>query len=351
MYDPFENLKGLIVGRIPRHDSPPDFRVDLENECVYVRFARTLTTAEIARYADGLRKHPEFKESWSEIVDLRSVEDFQITPDETIALADTIDPFSLSSRRAFIVANDLQFHSARMQQVLRSPSKSIGIFENMADAERWVHTRVPPTHQAPAPRCFRSRSDLRLSPTQPHESAPPPRESAVKSGADVSANLVPVKPLCPLIGRTAELDRILHILGCRNGKNPVLVGELGVGKRTIVGGLAQRISEGYVPSFLIEKTVLELDLPPWDAIGSAWFDKFHSALPRAAQAGAILVVDELHTPIDGIFGRNSSHLQEILKRAKSVADHGLLEDCFQPVHVHPGTEADTADVLRGIKNI
>jgi len=106
-----------------------------------------------------------------------------------------------------------------------------------------------------------------------------------------------------------------------------------------------------VPSFLIEKTVLELDLPPWDAIGSAWFDKFHSALPRAAQAGAILVVDELHTPIDGIFGRNSSHLQEILKRAKSVADHGWLEDCFQPVHVHPGTEADTADVLRGIKNI
>jgi len=204
---------------------------------------------------------------------------------------------------------------------------------------------------------------------QPHESAPPPRERAVKSGADVSANLVPVKPLCPLIGRTAELDRILHILGCRNGKNPVLVGELGVGKRTIVGGLAQRISEGYVPSFLIEKTVLELDLPPWDAIGSAWFDKFHSALPRAAQAGAILVVDELHTPIDGIFGRNSSHLQEILKRAivsgqlqcisvatpagyaKSVADHGWLEDCFQPVHVHPGTEADTADVLRGIKNI
>jgi len=143
MYDAFENLKGLIVGRIPRHDSPPDFRVDLENECVYVRFARTLTTAEIARYADALRKHPEFKESWSEIVDLRSVEDFQITPDETIALADTIDPFSLSSRRAFIVANDLQFHSARMQQVLRSPSKSIGIFENMADAERWVHTPVP----------------------------------------------------------------------------------------------------------------------------------------------------------------------------------------------------------------
>jgi hypothetical protein len=81
---------------------------------VYARFAGKLTTADSARYADALRKHPGFKESWSEIVDLRPVEDFQITPDETIALADTIDPFSLSSRRA-------------------------------------------------APRCFRSRSDLRHS--------------------------------------------------------------------------------------------------------------------------------------------------------------------------------------------
>src|SRR5215470_8700379 len=85
MYDAFESLKGLIVGRIPKHDSPPDFRVDLENECVYVRFAGRLSTADMARHADSLRKHPGFKESWSEIVDLRSVEDFQITPDETIA--------------------------------------------------------------------------------------------------------------------------------------------------------------------------------------------------------------------------------------------------------------------------
>jgi hypothetical protein len=94
-----------------------------------------------------LRKHPGFKDNWSEIVDLSSVEDFQITPDETIALADTIDPFSLSSRRAFIVANNLQFHAARMQQVLRSPSKSIGIFENLADAEHWVRM---PIYRAPA---------------------------------------------------------------------------------------------------------------------------------------------------------------------------------------------------------
>jgi ATP-dependent Clp protease ATP-binding subunit ClpA len=67
----------------------------------------------------------------------------------------------------------------------------------------------------------------------------------------------------PLIGRQNELERILHILGCYNAKNPVLVGELGVGKHTIVGGLAQRIANGNVPSFLSEVNIVELNLPPW----------------------------------------------------------------------------------------
>jgi hypothetical protein len=113
-----------------------------------VRFAGTLTTTQIALYAEALRKHPSFNANWSEIVDLRAVEDITITADETIALADDIDPFSLSSRRAFVVANELQFHRARMQQVLRSPSKSIGICETLADAEQWVRMSV---YRAPAP--------------------------------------------------------------------------------------------------------------------------------------------------------------------------------------------------------
>lgn len=203
----------------------------------------------------------------------------------------------------------------------------------------------------------------------PHE--PPfgerPRETS--SSARPSANLVRVEPFHPLIGRENELHRILHILGCRNAKNPVLVGEVGVGKRTIVGGLAQRIADGAVPAFLAEASVVELDLPPWAAIGSAWYESFHSALPKAAEGGAILVVDELHTPVDGVFGASSIHLQEILKRAvvsgqvqclsvatpagyvKSIADHGWLESCFQPVRVAPASEAESLQVLRGIKEV
>jgi ATP-dependent Clp protease ATP-binding subunit ClpC len=204
---------------------------------------------------------------------------------------------------------------------------------------------------------------------RPHE--PPAREATSPTPPSPSpgANLIPLEPVFPLIGRENELERTLHILGCYNAKNPVLVGELGVGKHTIVGGLAERIAEGTVPSFLSEATIVELDLPPWGAMTSTWFDNLRSGLPKVAEQGIIVFVDELHTPADSLFGRSAVHLQEILKRtvvsgqiqcisvatpagyAKSIADHGWLEACFQPIYVAPATEVEALQVLRGIKHI
>ena len=66
------------------------------------------------------------------------MQEIEINPEEAIALADQIDPFSLGSRRAFVVRNDMQRHSARLQQILRSPSRTIGIFDTMEEAEAWV---------------------------------------------------------------------------------------------------------------------------------------------------------------------------------------------------------------------
>jgi ATP-dependent Clp protease ATP-binding subunit ClpC len=210
--------------------------------------------------------------------------------------------------------------------------------------------------------------DLRKQLTQvPH--VVPERGREASPSAQASANLVAVELVHPLIGREAELDRIIHILGCFNAKNPVLVGEMGVGKRTIVGGLAQRIANGQVPSFLSQGSIVELDLPPWGAIASAWYQRFHDDLPKAAEEGAIIFVDDLHTPVQGNFGSNAVHLQEILKRAvvnsqiqcisvttpaayaKSIADHGWLEACFQPIKVLPANEADSLLVLQGIKKV
>jgi hypothetical protein len=142
MYESFENLKGLLTGHNPSRESSLDYRIDADHGRVYVRFAGKLTLDLIGRYTDELRKNRAFETGWSEIVDLRAVEEMDISAEETIALADQLDPFSLSSRRAFIVRNELQRHRARMQQILRSPCKTIGIFETMAEAETWVSSPI-----------------------------------------------------------------------------------------------------------------------------------------------------------------------------------------------------------------
>jgi ATP-dependent Clp protease ATP-binding subunit ClpC len=203
----------------------------------------------------------------------------------------------------------------------------------------------------------------------PHE--PPAREvpSPTPPSTLARANLIPLESLFPLIGRETELERILQIMGCYNARNPVLVGEPGVGKRTIVGGLAQRITDGVTPLPPADCSTVELDLPPWGAISSTWFEKFHFGLSGAAEQGIVLFVDDLHTPADTLFGRTAIHLQEILKRVvvsgkihcislttqaaydKSIADHGWLETCFQPVRIAPATEAESLQVLAGIKHI
>lgn len=97
-----------------------------------------MTEREIAWYASCLGMDPSFDPGFSEIVDLRNVEDLDLRGEQMVELADKIDPFSLDAKRAFVVRNSVQSHAARMHQILRIAKENLSIFHSVEDAERWI---------------------------------------------------------------------------------------------------------------------------------------------------------------------------------------------------------------------
>jgi ATP-dependent Clp protease ATP-binding subunit ClpC len=173
----------------------------------------------------------------------------------------------------------------------------------------------------------------------------------------------------PLVGRKNEFDRLIEILSLYSRKNPVLVGEAGVGKRTIVGELARRIADGVAPRALVEKHILALDLPPLRVLDKdrSWQERLDHVLVRAAERGAILFLNEAHDLPGGAFPVSSMHVTEVLQRplvagkiqcistatpanyAKLIANAHWLARHFEPVHVAPASEDEAIKVLERIK--
>src|SRR6266700_2313859 len=91
-----------------------------------------------------------------------------------------------------------------------------------------------------------------------HEKSQPQRQRESSLLSEFSRDLTQAATdtqLDPLVGRESELERVIHILCRRTKNNPVLIGEAGVGKTAIVEGLAQRIADGEVPSFLADRRI------------------------------------------------------------------------------------------------
>jgi ATP-dependent Clp protease ATP-binding subunit ClpB len=179
--------------------------------------------------------------------------------------------------------------------------------------------------------------------------------------------------LDPVIGRDAEIRRVVQVLSRRTKNNPVLIGEPGVGKTAIVEGLAQRIVAGDVPDSLRGKRVVALDVGSMVA-GAKYRGEFEERLKAVLKeiteaAGQIITfIDELHTIVGaGTTGEGSMDAGNMIKPMlargelrmvgattldeyrKHIEKDAALERRFQQVLVGEPSVEDTVGILRGLK--
>jgi ATP-dependent Clp protease ATP-binding subunit ClpB len=196
-------------------------------------------------------------------------------------------------------------------------------------------------------------------------------EALAKYGRDLVADAAR-GALDPVIGRDAEIRRVIQILSRKTKNNPVLIGDPGVGKTAIVEGLAQRITRGDVPEGLRDKTIFSLDMGSLVA-GAKYRGEFEERLKavltevKAAAGRILLFVDELHTVVGAgaaegamdagnmlkpMLARGELHmigattLDEYRKRLEKDA---ALERRFQPVMVDEPSVEDAISILRGLR--
>ena len=112
----------------------PDYVLDAQKRLVCVKFRSKVTVYDIERYAASLRSSSLFHPDFSEIVDMREVEELDLKAEEFICLADEIDPFSPSAKRAFVVKDEVQRHAARTHRILRT-QRSFSMFHTMEAAK------------------------------------------------------------------------------------------------------------------------------------------------------------------------------------------------------------------------
>ncbi|MDQ2746589.1 MAG: ATP-dependent Clp protease ATP-binding subunit [Acidobacteriota bacterium] len=176
--------------------------------------------------------------------------------------------------------------------------------------------------------------------------------------------------LDPLIGREAEVERIIEIICRRTKNNPVLIGEAGVGKTAIIEGLAQRIVDKGVPTFLENKRILSLDLSLIVA-GTKYRGQFEERLKKIMSElrdhrEYIVFIDELHTLVGAGSAEGTLDAANILKPAlsrgeiqcigattpqefrKSIEKDKALERRFQSVKVAPPNEEEALRIVEGL---
>ncbi|MBF2622074.1 ATP-dependent Clp protease ATP-binding subunit [Listeria welshimeri] len=176
--------------------------------------------------------------------------------------------------------------------------------------------------------------------------------------------------LDPVIGRDKEIKRMIEILNRRNKNNPVLIGEPGVGKTAVVEGLANAIIAGNVPSKLMNKEVILLDvasLVSGTGIRGQFEERMKQLIKELQERkNTILFIDEVHTIVGAGSAEGSMDAGNILKPAlargdlqmigattlkeyRTIEKDAALERRFQPVTVNEPTTKETLTILNGLK--
>lgn len=205
------------------------------------------------------------------------------------------------------------------------------------------------------------------------EAAPQAKETGLL--ADFSTYLTRLAKegsLLPCVGREREIEQVIHILGRSSKNNAVLVGDPGVGKRTIAEGVVQRVANNMGPTFLQEKLFAALDLAT--VITAAQHSTHAREFLQAANtelvawgANTIFVFDELHMLLAAGTDGGAQEVALLLKAAlldgkvrcialatsedyrAAVKKARWLDRCFHAVEVQPPSEAEAIKILQGIK--
>jgi len=178
--------------------------------------------------------------------------------------------------------------------------------------------------------------------------------------------------LDPVLGRDKEIEQVVQTLSRRKKNNPVLIGEPGVGKTAIVEGLAQRIANGDIPSALIDKEIIELDMASMVA-GTKYRGEFEQRLKNLinqveSSKNIILFIDELHTVVGAGGAEGAIDASAILKPPlasgmiqclgtatldeyrKYIEKDSALERRFKKIVTKEPSVSETIDILKGLRS-